>query len=362
MSHLSDFLKGWPGPTGPTGPTGPEGGPIGPTGPTGNTGPTGPGNTGATGPTGLTGPTGIQGTTGLPGVNVLRYNYSTDTTPDTAGEAYMNTGTLSAVTEIRLYDQDSTNADLSPYILSWDDTTNYGILQITDANMFSNFGLYQITSVTDNTTYITIGLTFLSGTGMINTDKPIYVSFTRSGSNGSTGPTGAGSTGITGPTGVAGTTGPTGAGIAGTTGPTGAIGATGVMTLTRDPGSDHTYSGMDIVLTAGETFAFGEVGYIKSDGNIGRADADALSTAGAVVMAVQAINNGATGVFLTHGTVRDASFAVGATGNIAYLSTTAGAATGLTAVGANDVTQVLGVMLAPNIMLFNPQLVMVEHS
>ena len=124
--------------------------------------------------------------------------------------------------------------------------------------------------------------------------------------------------------------------------------------------NDDSYSGTTILATGGESLVFGDVCYIKSDGKMGKADADAIATAGAVFMAMGTIANNAKGLFLVNGVVRDDSAYNFTIGGMVYLSTTAGGVTQTAPSGTGDVVQVLGVALTADKFLFNPNLAMVE--
>lgn len=134
--------------------------------------------------------------------------------------------------------------------------------------------------------------------------------------------------------------------------------------LTAAPSVDHSASGITIALTANENQAFGDVCRINSDGEAQLVDADAIATSDAVVMCADAtISADASGNYLVMGIARDDTWAwtvggkiyitvTGTTGNT--LSQTAPSAT-------DDVIQIAGVATHADRMLFNPQLVQVEH-
>jgi len=196
------------------------------------------------------------------------------------------------------------------------------------------------------------------------------------GLNGPTGPTGptgetglngpTGPTGPTGATGLNGPTGPTGAtglnGPTGPTGPTGVTGPTGPSELTAVPASDHTSTGIKCNLYAGEAVAFGNVCYVKSDGKLWKADADAIATSGVIAMCVdETIAENALGSFLMFGIARDDTWAW-TVGGLIYLSTDVGVMTQTQPSGTDDVIQVLGVATHADRMYFNPNLVQLEHT
>lgn len=134
---------------------------------------------------------------------------------------------------------------------------------------------------------------------------------------------------------------------------------TGAVALDPTPDSDHTFSGPSVSMTAGEDLAFPEVVYCKSDGKMGKADADAAATAPVVAMASATIANNAAGVFILPGSfVRDDTWNW-TIGGLIYLSTTAGELTQTAPSGTDDVVQIVGWAYTADVMFFYPQLVTV---
>lgn len=168
--------------------------------------------------------------------------------------------------------------------------------------------------------------------------------------------------GNTGATGATGQTGPTGS--TGSTGPTGVSGATGVSVspIGETEGSDHTATGLKKTATAGENLVFGDVCYMKSDGKMWKADANAAGLYPATAMALETINANASGSFLLQGQARDDTWAW-TIGGVIYLSTTPGAMTQTQPAATDDVIQVIGVAF-PNAdtMYFNPSPDYITHT
>ncbi len=133
------------------------------------------------------------------------------------------------------------------------------------------------------------------------------------------------------------------------------------ITLTAEPASDLTATGIKVTMTAGENIVFGDICYVKSDGKMWKADASVIATATGVFMSMATIAADASGSFLHIGIARDDSWAwtVGAK---LYLSLTAGAITETAPSATDEVIQLLGVATHADRMLFNPQLVQVEHT
>lgn len=118
--------------------------------------------------------------------------------------------------------------------------------------------------------------------------------------------------------------------------------------------ADDSTSGILADFTAGEALVFGDVCYIKSDGKLWKADADAIATSSAVGIATASISADASGTFLLHGIIRDDSAYALTVGGLVYLSTTAGGITQTAPSGTDDVVQVLGVAINADKWLFTP--------
>lgn len=138
------------------------------------------------------------------------------------------------------------------------------------------------------------------------------------------------------------------------------IGDRGATTLTASQ-TDDTFSGTKITATAGENLTIGNIVYMKSDGKLWKADADAIATSGAIAIALASISADAAGMFGTIGLMRDDSAYAWTVGGLLYLSTTAGDITQTAPSGADDVIQVLGVALSADVIYFKPELTQVEH-
>ena len=141
--------------------------------------------------------------------------------------------------------------------------------------------------------------------------------------------------------------------------------AAGTLNLTAAPGSDHSANGILIALTANEAQAFGDACFINSSGKPQLIDADAIATMSAILMVVDGtIASGATGKYMLAGVARDDTWAW-TVGALIYGSTTGTTGHTLTQTapsGTGDVVQILGVATHADRMIFNPQLVQVEHT
>ncbi len=132
------------------------------------------------------------------------------------------------------------------------------------------------------------------------------------------------------------------------------------VTITEVPSSDHTATGIKVPGTAGENLVFGDACYIKSDGKMWKADADAIATSSATHLCLATIAADASGSFLLIGVARDDTW-TWTVGGLIYLSLTAGAMTQTAPSATDDVIQILGKATHADRMYFKPELVQVEH-
>lgn len=145
------------------------------------------GYAGTIGPTGPTGPTGPQGDKAG-----LRYNFSDTVTmadPGT-GVVRFNNATIGSVTAIAIDDLTVESADVSSYILSWDDanaTIKGYIIFKSNVNSNATYAVFSLASLTDNSGWTELAVTHVSGTLPAN-NQELVIEFSRTGNIGPTGP------------------------------------------------------------------------------------------------------------------------------------------------------------------------------
>jgi hypothetical protein len=173
--------QGATGPTGPAGSTGATGaqGPQGPTGATGATGAQGPqgapGATGATGPAGPTGATGAQGIQGPPGAANAFYsahwNWRTSAgASPPSGAVQTDNATWANAAHVYINNSDNGNTDRTAGLSKIKVGDDLRIQQNTNG---ANYAHWDVTSVTAQTGYYDVGVTYLEGGGSLpnnNTD------------------------------------------------------------------------------------------------------------------------------------------------------------------------------------------------
>jgi len=201
------------GAQGATGSTGAQGA-TGAGGSTGSSGATGAqGATGSTGSQGATGSTGAQGAEGNFGGATFYYTFEANTTNANpgAGDLRLDNSTQNAATGIYICDTDEDGTDIASYLQTIDDSTSTikGHVKISNKLDSSQFILFTISSLTDNTGYfdITVSPVDSSATSPFSANEDILITFARTGDKGDTGAQGAagssGSAGAQGATGSA---------------------------------------------------------------------------------------------------------------------------------------------------------------
>lgn len=130
----------------------------------------------------------------------LAYTFSTSTTTNAdpgSGYVRFNNATLSSVTEIAIDDNDANNADLSAYVLTWDDvgSTDRGTLIIQNRTAPANVVIFTISGAsTDESGYTRLAVSYVTHAGSFSANAPLGVTYTKPGATGATGATGSAGT------------------------------------------------------------------------------------------------------------------------------------------------------------------------
>ncbi len=187
------------------------------------------GDIGFTGSRGDIGFVGSQGPQGNFGGVTFDYTFDSETSnaDPGAGKLRLNNAAIVSAMQLYIHNTDDANANLDAYLTTIDDSTSQlkGHVRISNKADSNDFAIFSITGIsTNNTTYFTVPVAFVSGTATgFNNLEDIIVTFARTGDKGDIGFTG--SQGFIGFTGSQGDTGYTGS--QGVTGFTGSVGFTG---------------------------------------------------------------------------------------------------------------------------------------
>lgn len=138
--------------------------------------------------TSLIGPSGVA--------SGIRWNFDTSTTmadPGT-GDLRLNNATLASVTSIAVSAlcSQSGNPDVSDLVVTWDDSTSTvkGSLLIKKASAPQNFAAFDLTALTDNSTWLQFTVTHRASSGSFSSTDALSVEFYAQGNVGTTGASG----------------------------------------------------------------------------------------------------------------------------------------------------------------------------
>ncbi len=124
--------------------------------------------------------------------------------------------------------------------------------------------------------------------------------------------------------------------------------------------ADHSVKGITITRRADAAIALFDAGYIKSDGDIAKAKADAAGTVPALLLASAAIDSENNGSWLLWGLARDDSWNWTIGGPIYVSAATAGALTQTKPTTAGHQVQIVGYALTADIIFWCPNSTLVE--
>ena len=133
------------------------------------------------------------------GAATFKYTFDNSTSiadPGSNGEWRWNNGTVGSVTSmaIRAATADTGNPDISPFIVTWDDSTSTvnGHVLFRKSGTPATFAIFALGAITDNTAWLQIALTHVASNGSWSNADTGYISFIgRNGDKGDTGSTGA---------------------------------------------------------------------------------------------------------------------------------------------------------------------------
>lgn len=109
----------------------------------------------------------------------MRYAFesSTSMAAPASGGLRLNNATLASVTALAVNPLNSDGVDISAWLLTWDDSTNTvkGSFTLRKEGSGAVLGIFTITSVVNNTTWLQINVTYVSGSGSLTAADPVYL-------------------------------------------------------------------------------------------------------------------------------------------------------------------------------------------
>ncbi len=122
---------------------------------------------------------GQDGSDGLFGGYSAYWYFDTNTAVSPASTRIrLNNSTYSLVNEIFVADNNADAIDHSTFVNSLNPYGNYGFIKLFDANDSTRFWLGRLTSITDNGTYFTLGVTYIFSNSSFSNNSSVVMSFT----------------------------------------------------------------------------------------------------------------------------------------------------------------------------------------
>ena len=118
------------------------------------------------------------------------------------------------------------------------------------------------------------------------------------------------------------------------------------------PSTDHTATGVVVSIASGESVTAFNAVYIRSDGEVGPADADAATSMPAIGVALESKSDGQATKILISGVLRDDTYNF-TPGADLFIGTTAGEITATAPSGSGDTVQKIGVALTADSIYVN---------
>jgi hypothetical protein len=116
----------------------------------------------------------------------IGWNFSTTTSMADPGSGIMrfNNATIASVTAIAFDDNNSAAADVSAYVLTWDDATSTNKGTITVRQGTANYAIFSVTGLTDNVGWTEVAVTHVASSGSFSNATLTFVDFDRTGDAG----------------------------------------------------------------------------------------------------------------------------------------------------------------------------------
>ncbi len=107
------------------------------------------------------------------------------------GDFRLNNATVASATAMAVSATDADGNTMRPFVLTWDDSTNTshrGTIVLKDADAPTTFAVFSVTGAsTDNTSWVQLALTYVTGNGTFTNGNDFTVMFSRTGNVGANG-------------------------------------------------------------------------------------------------------------------------------------------------------------------------------
>lgn len=121
----------------------------------------------------------------------MRYTFESSTTmaAPASGGLRLNNATISSVTAMAINATNLDAIDISAWVATWDDSTNTakGYVALRKEGSGAVLGVFALSSVTNNTTWLQLALTYVSGSGSFSAADRLYLTPYLTGDKGTNG-------------------------------------------------------------------------------------------------------------------------------------------------------------------------------
>nr|ANO58273.1 tail fiber protein [uncultured Alphaproteobacteria bacterium] len=117
----------------------------------------------------------------------IGYTWSSSTTMADPGSGTLRfNAAVGSTTAIAIDDLDNAGADVSPFIITWDDSTNTnkGTLLIRKGGASTTFAIFTVTGLTDNSGWSQLAVTHVASGGSFSNSDTCFAEYSRSGDSG----------------------------------------------------------------------------------------------------------------------------------------------------------------------------------
>lgn len=131
---------------------------------------------------------GTDGLNGLYGGHSSKWTFKSETvTAPLINTLRLNNATPASVTSIYIHETNANSVNVNPFLASFSNSTNYGLIKIFKEYDDTKFWIGRITGVSNTSQYYTIVVTYIHHSGTFTADDSVVVSFTPQGIPGNDG-------------------------------------------------------------------------------------------------------------------------------------------------------------------------------
>jgi hypothetical protein len=126
----------------------------------------------------------LKGITDFSAALKWEFDDATTMSDPSAGNIRLDNATISSVTSIAISETDAEGEDVGDYVNSWADSTDANKGTLVLRSYSGAFAVFKITAITDDTGWVQVDVTYLSGSGSFTIGEAVFSGFSRTGDTG----------------------------------------------------------------------------------------------------------------------------------------------------------------------------------